>query len=127
MTRLVRRLAAAFRRPVVRVWKLGSLEHRVIPTEAAVQRLAEMLMKMGDGDTDLIWGPDLEVVEFRGTGRPNVVVGPGIRVTQEGGVLRVEREEAPVPEDYPPAADVRHAVVVAQQLGGKEVLVNLAA
>lgn len=48
----------------IRIWKLGSLDHKILPTAAAVQRLAEMLMNnVGGGSIDLIWGPDLELQE----------------------------------------------------------------
>lgn len=48
----------------VRLWRLGSLEHRIFPTEAAVGRLAEMLLNnAGGGSLDLIWGPELDLVE----------------------------------------------------------------
>lgn len=44
----------------IRLWKLGSLEHRIFPTEASVARLADMLLNnVGGGVMDLIWGPDL--------------------------------------------------------------------
>ena len=52
----------------IRLWKLGSLEHKLFPTELSVAKLAEVLLgaKAGeDGFIDIIWGPDLtvEVVE----------------------------------------------------------------
>lgn len=44
----------------IRLWKLGSLEHRIFPTEASIARLADMLLNnVGGGVMDLIWGPDL--------------------------------------------------------------------
>lgn len=41
----------------LRVWKLGSLEHRILPTERAIQKLAEQLKELyeSNGDVDLIW------------------------------------------------------------------------
>jgi hypothetical protein len=84
-----------FRPPVVRVWTLGSLEHRLFPTPEAIQRLVEMLRSVPQDeslDVDLVWGPELRVYELRGTGRPNVVVGPGVRVTREGDVVLVEKD-----------------------------------
>lgn len=48
----------------IRLWKLGSLEHRILPTEAAISRLADMLMNnVGGGSIDLIWGPELQLQE----------------------------------------------------------------
>lgn len=48
----------------IRVWKLGSLEHKILPTEAAIGRLADMLMNnVGGGSIDLIWGPELDFKE----------------------------------------------------------------
>jgi hypothetical protein len=48
----------------IRVWKLGSLEHKILPTETAVGRLADMLMNnVGGGSIDLIWGPELDFKE----------------------------------------------------------------
>lgn len=48
----------------IRVWKLGNLQERIMPTEAAMARLAEMLCNnVGGGVMDLVWGPDLELVE----------------------------------------------------------------
>lgn len=50
----------------VRLWKLGSLEHRIFPTEAAVTRLSDMLLQnVGGGSIDLIWGPEIELVESK--------------------------------------------------------------
>jgi hypothetical protein len=48
----------------IRLWKLGSLDHRILPTEAAIARLADMLMNnVGGGSIDLIWGPELTLSE----------------------------------------------------------------
>jgi hypothetical protein len=48
----------------IRLWKLGSLDHRILPTEAAIARLADMLMNnVGGGSIDLIWGPELQLQE----------------------------------------------------------------
>lgn len=48
----------------IRVWKLGSLEHKILPTETAISRLAEMLLNnVGGGSIDLIWGPELDFKE----------------------------------------------------------------
>lgn len=48
----------------IRLWKLGSLEHKIYPTAAAVSHLADMLLNnVGGGSMDLIWGPELELKE----------------------------------------------------------------
>jgi hypothetical protein len=48
----------------VRIWKLGSLEHGIIPTDAAIQKLADILLSNpGGGAFDVIWGPELEYVD----------------------------------------------------------------
>ena len=48
----------------VRLWRLGSLEHEIFPTDAAVSKLAEILMSNpGGGAFDLIWGPELDFKE----------------------------------------------------------------
>lgn len=48
----------------IRLWKLGSLDHKILPTEAAIARLADMLMNnVGGGSIDLIWGPELQLQE----------------------------------------------------------------
>jgi hypothetical protein len=96
--RFIRRMAAAFRGPTVRVWQLGSMEHKVFPTEKAVDALRDMLLAMTNGEvevTDIIWGPELTVTELVGDGDPEIVTGPGIRITREGRVVKVEREDAP--------------------------------
>ena len=48
----------------IRVWKLGSLEHRIMPHPNTILRLASMLTSnVGGGVMDLVWGPDLELLE----------------------------------------------------------------
>lgn len=48
----------------IRLWKLGSLKDRLLPTEHAIARLAEMLTNnVGGGCMDLIWGPELSLEE----------------------------------------------------------------
>jgi hypothetical protein len=49
----------------IRLWRLGSLEHRIMPTPAAISQLAEILANnVGGGAIDLIWGPDLDVKDI---------------------------------------------------------------
>lgn len=48
----------------IRVWKLGSLEHRIMPSKVAISRLAEMLTNnVGGGVMDLIWTADIDLIE----------------------------------------------------------------
>jgi hypothetical protein len=48
----------------IRIWKLGSLEHELFPTDAAISKLADILLSnTGGGAFDLIWGPELELAE----------------------------------------------------------------
>jgi hypothetical protein len=48
----------------IRLWRLGSLEHRILPTDAGIARLAEVLMNnLAGGTMDLIWGPELDLKE----------------------------------------------------------------
>lgn len=50
----------------IRVWKIGSLEHRIMPTATAMNRLAEMLMNnVGGGVMDLIWDAAIELLETK--------------------------------------------------------------
>jgi hypothetical protein len=53
----------------IRVWKLRSLEHQILPTRKAIETLAELLSKVGAGGvTDIIWGPDIECFTVNGDG-----------------------------------------------------------
>ncbi len=48
----------------IRIWKLGSLEHKIFPTDAAISKLSNILLNhMAGGAMDFIWGPDLELTE----------------------------------------------------------------
>jgi len=50
----------------IRIFKLGSLEHKIAPTKAAAAKLAGILgNNVGGGTMDLVWGPDIELVESR--------------------------------------------------------------
>jgi hypothetical protein len=44
------------------LWTLGSLEHKIVPSKAAVQKLKDLLSSAREegGMVDLIWGPDLD-------------------------------------------------------------------
>jgi hypothetical protein len=46
----------------IRLWKLGDLDHRIYPTEAAVARLEGILSKWDKkSPLDIIWGPELKL------------------------------------------------------------------
>lgn len=48
----------------IRIFKLGNLEHKIAPTKAATAKLAGILgNNVGGGTMDLIWGPDIELLE----------------------------------------------------------------
>ncbi len=48
----------------IRIFKLGSLEHSIAPTREAATKLAGMLQAhTGVGTLDMIWGPDIELIE----------------------------------------------------------------
>lgn len=50
----------------IRIFKLGNLEHRIAPTKAATAKLAQILgNNTGGGTMDLIWGPDIELLESK--------------------------------------------------------------
>lgn len=52
----------------IRIFKLGSLEHRIAPTKAATAKLASILgNNVGGGTMDLVWGPDIELIESKTT------------------------------------------------------------
>ena len=48
----------------VRLWRLGDLENKVMPTKQAFDRLSDTLTNnVGGGGFDLIWGPDIDFKE----------------------------------------------------------------
>ena len=48
----------------IRIFKLGSLEHKIAPTKAAASKLSSILQNnVGGGTLDLVWGPDIELIE----------------------------------------------------------------
>lgn len=48
----------------IRVWRLGSLEHKILPTEAAINKLKSLLANIDEngGVTDIVWGPDIDCI-----------------------------------------------------------------
>ena len=50
----------------IRIFKLGSLEHRIAPTKAAAGKLSSILQNnVGGGTMDIVWGPDIELLESK--------------------------------------------------------------
>mgnify|MGYP006969349931 FL=1 len=48
----------------IRIFKLGSLDHKIIPNRAAFNKLAEILEShTGVGTMDFVWGPDIDLLE----------------------------------------------------------------
>lgn len=48
----------------IRIFKLGNLEHKIAPTKSATAKLAQILgNNVGGGTMDIVWGPDLELIE----------------------------------------------------------------
>jgi len=50
----------------IRIFKLGSLDHKIAPTPAAASKLSNILQNnVGGGTMDLVWGPDIELIESK--------------------------------------------------------------
>jgi hypothetical protein len=50
----------------IRIFKLGNLDHKIAPTKAAAAKLSNILQNnVGGGTMDLIWGPDIELLESK--------------------------------------------------------------
>lgn len=48
----------------IRLWTLGDLDHKIMPTKAAVNKLRNILSSnVGGGTMDLVWGPELDFKE----------------------------------------------------------------
>ena len=48
----------------VRLWTVGDLNHKIIPTKAAINKLRDILASnVGGGTMDLVWGPELKFTE----------------------------------------------------------------
>ena len=48
----------------IRLWKLGSLEHGVVPTKQAITKLRKMVEELTKDEEDVInfvWGPELTI------------------------------------------------------------------
>jgi len=81
----------------VRLWTLGSFEHKIIPSQALVNKLTNILTSnVGGGTIDIVWGPGIELKEtgtdvykFLGEGKYKAVLasiyaGLGIPPTLTG-------------------------------------------
>jgi len=48
----------------VRLWTVGDLDHKIIPTAAAINKLRDILASnVGGGTMDMVWGPELKFTE----------------------------------------------------------------
>lgn len=48
----------------IRLWRLGSLEHKILPKKEAVDKLRDILAaNVGGGTMDLVWGPEIDFKE----------------------------------------------------------------
>lgn len=80
----------------IRVWKLGSLEHQLYPSEQAVKKLADILKEVFDDDsTDIIWGPDIELIGKSGNDNVTMIKVENVDGFLDGmkaNVVRVVKE-----------------------------------
>jgi hypothetical protein len=66
----------------IRLWTLGSLDHKILPNKAAINKLRDILSSnVGGGTMELVWGPELsfteshsEVYKFLGSEKYNSVL-----------------------------------------------------
>jgi len=48
----------------IRLWSLGDLDNKILPTKAAINKLRNILASnVGGGTMDLVWGPELKFTE----------------------------------------------------------------
>ena len=48
----------------VRLWRIGDLDDKIIPTKAAINKLRDILASnVGGGTMDLVWGPEIDFKE----------------------------------------------------------------
>jgi hypothetical protein len=48
----------------IRLWTLGSLDHKILPTKAGINKLRNILASnFGGGTMDLVWGPEINFQE----------------------------------------------------------------
>mgnify|MGYP007059420642 CR=1 FL=1 len=53
---------------IKRVWKLGSLEHKLYPSQEAVLKLESNNERF----EDIIWGPDIDVINLSGNSKKKI-------------------------------------------------------
>lgn len=66
----------------IRLWTLGSLDHKILPNKAAINKLRDILASnVGGGTMELVWGPELsfkesssEVYKFLGSEKYTAVL-----------------------------------------------------
>ena len=66
----------------IRLWTLGSLEHKILPNKGAINKLRDILSSnVGGGTMELVWGPELtfkesnsEVYKFLGSEKYTAVL-----------------------------------------------------
>jgi hypothetical protein len=66
----------------IRLWTLGSLEHKILPNKGAINKLRDILASnVGGGTMELVWGPELsfkesnsEVYKFLGSEKYTAVL-----------------------------------------------------
>ena len=52
----------------IRIFKIGSLKYKIAPSKTAAAKLSQILQNnVGGGTIDLIWGPDIELMESKTT------------------------------------------------------------
>jgi len=48
----------------IRLWRLGNIEHKILPGKASINKLRDVLAaNTGGGTMDLVWGPELDFKE----------------------------------------------------------------
>ncbi len=48
----------------VRLWTIGDLDHKIVPTKAVINKLRDILASnVGGGTMDMVWGPELKFTE----------------------------------------------------------------
>jgi len=52
--------------PKIRLWKVGSLEHKTHPTQEQVHLLSQAIQRLDKEGGNLIWGPAIDVVTVEG-------------------------------------------------------------
>tara|TARA_Y100000401_G_C8320715_1_gene225106 strand:- start:32 stop:2287 length:2256 start_codon:yes stop_codon:yes gene_type:complete len=81
----------------IRLWSLGDLDNKILPTKSAINKLRNILASnVGGGTMDLVWGPELKFTEsstqvFRFLGKEkyepvltNIYAGLGVPPTLTG-------------------------------------------